>query len=191
MELRVAHLRKSYNGREVLRDVSFTAGPGITCVMAPSGGGKTTMLRILLGLERADGGTISGLEGCRVSALFQEDRLLMERTALENLSFVLGSAYREEECAALLAELGLEAEEKAVRDFSGGMRRRVALARALAVPGELLVLDEPFNGLDRETRLRCMDCIRRRTAGKTVLLVTHDETDAVGLEARILRLKTE
>ena len=190
MELRVAHLRKSYNGREVLRDVSFTAGPGITCVMAPSGGGKTTLLRILLGLERADGGTISGLEGCRVSALFQEDRLLMERTALENLSFVLGSAYRREECAALLAELGLEAEEKPVRDFSGGMRRRVALARALAPPGELLVLDEPFNGLDEQTKAHTAKVILKHWQG-AILAVTHLQEEAELLGAKIHKINQQ
>ena len=120
MELRVEHLRKSYGGVPVLRDVSFTAGEGVTCVMGPSGEGKTTLLRLLLGLERPDGGTISGLEGRPLAAVFQEDRLLMNRTALENLRFVLGPAFRETECRALLAELGLpEADGRPVSEYSG------------------------------------------------------------------------
>ena len=189
MELRVEHLRKSYGGVPVLRDVSFTAGEGVTCVMGPSGEGKTTLLRLLLGLERPDGGTISGLEGRPMAAVFQEDRLLTNRTALENLRFVLGPAFRETECRALLAELGLpEADGRPVSEYSGGMRRRVALARALAVPSDLLVLDEPFTGLDRETRDRCAAAIRRRCAGKVVLLATHDGTDPADFGAPVVRL---
>ena len=76
MEIAVKHLCKSFGGRTVLRDLTFTAGPGITAVMAPSGTGKTTLLRILLGLERPDSGTVEGLAGKRLTAVFQEDRLL-------------------------------------------------------------------------------------------------------------------
>ena len=76
MEIAVKHLCKSFGGRTVLRDLTFTAGPGITAVMAPSGTGKTTLLRILLGLERPDIGTVEGLAGKRLTAVFQEDRLL-------------------------------------------------------------------------------------------------------------------
>ena len=190
MELRAENLCKEYDGVPVLRNVSFTAGPGVTCVMAPSGAGKTTLLRILLGLEQADSGSIAGLEGCRLSAVFQEDRLLPNRSALENLRFVLGPAFRRQEALDLLAELGLaEVGEKPVREFSGGMRRRTALARALLAPFDLLLLDEPFAGLDGENRLRCLKAIGRRTAGKTVLLVTHDRQDAEGLDAGIVWLE--
>jgi len=189
MELRVDNLCKSYGGVPVLRNVSFIAGPGVTCVMAPSGTGKTTLLRILLGLEPPDSGSITGLEGRRISAVFQEDRLLPDRSAPENLRFVLGPAFQRREVLALLAELGLaEAAEKPVREFSGGMRRRTALARALSVPFDLLLLDEPFAGLDQENRLRCIQAIRRRSAGKAVLLVTHDQADAEALDAGIIRL---
>ena len=91
----------------------------------------------------------------------------------------------------MLAELGLTVEaEKPVRNWSGGMRRRLALARALLVPFDVLVLDEPFTGLDEENRRRCRACIRRRAAGKPILLVTHDAADAAGLDAKILTLLT-
>ena len=93
------HLCKSFGGRTVLRDLTFTAGPGITAVMAPSGTGKTTLLRILLGLERPDSGTVHGLEGRRLAAVFQEDRLLEQQDWRGNLRFVLGSAF--DEAAAL------------------------------------------------------------------------------------------
>ena len=189
MELRAEHLQKSYGGVPVLRDVSFTAKEGVTCVMGPSGEGKTTLLRLLLVLERPDGGTITGLEGRPVAAVFQEDRLLMGRTALENLRFVLGPAFREAECRALLAELGLPAEDdRPVSEYSGGMRRRVALARALEAPSDLLVLDEPFTGLDRGTRDRCVEAIRRRCAGKVVVLATHDAADPADFGAPVVRI---
>ena len=183
------HLWKSYGGQAVLRDVSLTAGPDrITCVMAPSGAGKTTLLRILLGLERPDRGTVRLPAGCRWAAVFQEDRLLDHLPARENLRFA-GAWDHPDRAAVLLAELGLpEPGEKPVGEFSGGMRRRLALARALLAPSDALALDEPFTGLDEENRARCRAVILRETAGKPVLLVTHDAEDVRGLEARLYRL---
>ena len=183
----VEHLWKSYGTQTVLRDVSLTAGADrITCVMAPSGTGKTTLLRILLGLEAPDKGTVRLPEGCRWAAVFQEDRLLSHLDAWGNLRFAgCGDGPR---AAGLLAELGLlEEAEKPVREFSGGMRR-LALIRALLAPSDALALDEPFTGLDEENRARCRAALLREAAGKPVLLVTHDADDVSGLEARLLRL---
>ena len=189
MELTVENLTKHYGGQPVLQGVSFTLGEGVTCLMAPSGAGKTTLLRILLGLEKADGGRVTGLAGRRISAVFQEDRLLPGMDAEGNLRFVLGTAWDEGRAAALLGELGLAAVgEKPVRDYSGGMQRRLALARALLIPFDLLLLDEPFAGLDRDNRDRAANCVQRHGAGRTVLAVTHDERDAAALGAEILRL---
>ena len=189
MELTVENLTKRYGGQPVLEGVSFTLGEGITCLMAPSGAGKTTLLRILLGLEKADGGRVTGLAGRRISAVFQENRLLPGMDARGNLRFVLGPAWDEGRAAALLGELGLAAVgEKPVRDYSGGMQRRLALARALLIPFDLLLLDEPFAGLDRDNRDRAANCVRRHGAGRTVLAVTHAERDAAAQGAELLRL---
>ena len=189
MELRVENLTKRYGGKTVLDGVSFTLREGVTCLMAPSGAGKTTLLRLLLGLEKADGGQITGLAGRRVGAVFQEDRLLPGMDAEGNLRFVLGAAWDEGRAAELLGELGLDGVgTKPVRDYSGGMQRRLALARALLIPFDLLLLDEPFAGLDRDNRDRAAACVRRHGAGRTVLAVTHDERDAAALGAEILRL---
>ena len=186
MELRVENLCKSYDGRPVLQNVSFTAGPGVTCIMAPSGAGKTTLLRILMGLEDPDGGTVRPA-GVRWAAVFQEDRLLEHLDARGNLRFVLGKDYWEETAAALLTELNLgDVESKPVREFSGGMKRRLALARALLASSDALALDEPFTGLDEENRARCQALIRRTAAEKPVLLVTHDPDDVQN--AALLRL---
>lgn len=191
MKLLVEGLCKSYEGVSVLRDVTFSAEVGVTCIMAPSGAGKTTLLRILLGLEHSDSGTVTGLAGARISAVFQEDRLLEQLDARGNLRFVLGKQYDEQAASGLLAELGLaDVGEKPVREYSGGMKRRLALARALLVPFDLLILDEPFTGLDVENRRRAAACVQSRSAGKIVLLVTHEKEDAAGLDARIITLQS-
>ena len=121
--------------------------------------------------------------------MFQEDRLLEHLDAMGNLRFVLGAALDEPAAGALLTELGLgDTAGKPVREFSGGMKRRLALARALLAPSDALALDEPFTGLDGENRERAIACIRRAAREKPVLLVTHEEADATGLAARIIRL---
>lgn len=184
MEIRVEGLCKSYSGRPVLTDLTAVFPTGITCVSAPSGTGKTTLLRLLLGLERPDGGTVTGAD-CRWAAVFQEDRLLEHLPAGANLRFALGEV--PPEAAGLLERLGLSLEDRRpVGEWSGGMKRRLALARALLAPSEALALDEPFTGLDEENRARCVALIRAAGEGKPVLLATHDLT---GLEAaRVLRL---
>ena len=187
MELHIKNLCKSFDGRPVLENVSFTAGPGVTCVMAPSGAGKTTLLRILLGLERPDSGSTPS--DVRWSAVFQENRLLEHLDAMGNLRFVLGAALDEHTANALLTELGLgDTADKSVREFSGGMKRRLALARALLAPSDALALDEPLTGLDEENRARCLALIRRAGEEKPVLLVTHDPADAKSLGADVIKL---
>ena len=190
MKIQVRNLTKSYGGRCVLQGVSFTAGTGVTCVMAPSGSGKTTLLRLVLGLEPPDAGEVQVPPGRRLAAVFQEDRLLEGLDAMGNLRFVLGPAWEEPAARALLTELGLgDVGDKPVRQYSGGMKRRLALARALLAPSDVLVLDEPFTGLDGDNRLRALDCVRRAAEDKPVLLVTHDPRDAADLGARRIELE--
>ena len=150
-----------------------------------NGRGKTTLLRLLLGLEQPDGGSIRGAD-CRWAAVFQEDRLLEDLPAAGNLRFALGKV--PEDAGTLLSRLGLDlSDPKNVRTWSGGMKRRLALARALLAPAEALALDEPFAGLDGENRDRCLAAIRERGGGRPVLLATHDLT---GLEdAPVVRLR--
>ena len=106
-----------------------------------------------------------------------------------NLRFALGAAYDGGKAAELLGALGLgDVGGKAVRDYSGGMRRRLALARALLFPCDILLLDEPFTGLDPENRRRAAERVRRSGAGKIVFVVTHEASDAEALEAEILRI---
>ena len=175
MELRVEHLCKRYGENAVLDDISFSASIGVTHLLGPSGIGKTTLLRVLLGLETPDSGTVNG-DKFRWTAVFQENRLLEGLDAEGNLRFVLGANYNAAAAQALLEELGLgDVGKKKVRDYSGGMQRRLALARALLAPSDALALDEPFTGLDSENREAALRAILRAAETKIVLLSTHEE----------------
>ena len=175
MELRVEHLCKCYGENTVLDDISFTARVGVTRLLGPSGIGKTTLLRVLLGLETPDSGTVNG-DKFRWTAVFQENRLLEGLDAEGNLRFVLGANYNAAAAQALLEELRLgDVRKKKVRDYSGGMQRRLALARALLAPSDAIALDEPFTGLDAENREAAMRAILRAAETKIVLLSTHEE----------------
>lgn len=186
--IRIEHLCKAYDGKPVLRDFSLTMESGEhLCLMGPSGCGKTTLLRLLMALERPDGGRITGLDGLRMSAVFQEDRLLEQLTAAENVRFVCGGLPVETE--TLLLRLGLEKESlsRSVREFSGGMKRRVAIARALLADFDVLFLDEPYKGLDAETKKAVQGAVGEYTRNKTVVLVTHDPAESEGY--RLVEMK--
>lgn len=180
----ITNLCKAYGPKQVLRDFSCTIPAGkATGLMAPSGVGKTTLLRILMGFEQADSGTIQGLAGLRFSAVFQEDRLCENLTPVSNLRLV-SPALSAAQAAAALQGVGLaDCLAQPVRELSGGMRRRVAIMRALLAEYDLLFLDEPFKGLDEETKARVIADTRRRCAGRTVLLVTHDADELAAMGA--------
>ncbi len=161
---------KSYGETQVIRNLSVTYAPGESVFLTgPSGSGKTTLLRLLSGLERADGGSI---EGCvRVSLLFQEDRLFEQCSAAKNVELVTGNAQTARK--ALEQVLPADALDRPMRELSGGMKRRVALVRAMEADSEAVLLDEPFAGLDEETITRVSTYIRKRQAGRTLLIATH------------------
>ncbi|MBQ9195960.1 MAG: ABC transporter ATP-binding protein [Clostridia bacterium] len=179
---------KSYDGKQVLRHVSLTLSPGITCLMGASGRGKTTLLRILLGLETPDAGQIEGVPD-RIAVQFQEDRLMETLTVGCNLKAALGRDYdagKAERCLAALVMPGCLS--LSVSSLSGGMKRRVSLARAMLYPAPLLVLDEPFQGLDEATRQAAIAAVRQSAKGRTALVVTHDARDCENLGGRLVEL---
>ncbi|GEN81098.1 sulfate transporter [Actinotalea fermentans] len=161
----------------------------VTALMGPNGSGKTTIGRLVLGLEHPDAGAVTGLAGRRVAATFQEDRLCEQLTAERNVRLVLDRARAADAVAALRAAgLDDDALAKPVRDLSGGQRRRVAIVRALVAPADVVVLDEPFKGLDTAARERLLALVRERCAGRTLLLVTHDAAEAAALNATVVTL---
>ena len=181
---------KAFDGRRVLENVSlrFPAG-SVTCILGPSGCGKTTLLRIAAGLEQPDAGTVDGRPD-QISFVFQEDRLCEEFSAVTNVRLAAGKNLTKEEIARHLTEIGLGNDlDKPVRDFSGGMKRRVAIVRAVCCPADLLFLDEPFKGLDEKLRLAVIGYIREHSRGKTVICVTHEPEDAERLGGQIVELE--
>ena len=173
--LTIDQLEKRFGSTVLFRDLTFTVdGPAV--LWAPSGWGKTTLLRILMGLETPTAGRGQGAG--RVSAVFQEDRLCLQLTAVQNVLLVL-PAIRQD-----FARLGLDEAALALpaRKLSGGQKRRTALLRALWAPGNTLLLDEPFTGMDPAAVQASIALLRERVEGRPVLLATHDRAaiDALG-----------
>ena len=185
MTIEAEHIYKSYDGRPVLEDFSLDISSDSSYVITgESGAGKTTFLRILLGLEKLDQGRIRLLgdyKYSRVNAgvVFQEDRLCEEFSAAENVAMVskkLSERIARQELEKLLPADQLD---KPVRELSGGMRRRVCIVRACIVPSDVLVMDEPFAGLDAENRSKCIEYIRD-VQGTTPLVLTAHSLDGLG-----------
>ena len=174
-------LSKAFDGRPVLQNVSIHLQKGVHyALMGPSGCGKTTLVNLLLGLMKPDSGAVKRAPGLLMSAVFQENRLLGQMTAAANVALVSKASVAAIE--ELLLRLGIAPESlpQPVSTYSGGMKRRVALARALLADFDVLFLDEPYKGLDEETRTRVMAIVAEHTQGKTVLLITHDKEETAG-----------
>lgn len=189
----VRGLVKSYvlpdRSLRVLDGVHFTQGPGITVVLGASGCGKTTLLRIIAGLEAADEGLVRVSGAGSVGVVFQEPRLMPWLTTAQNIRFGLGRGC---EIARLVEVTGLSGFEQALpHQLSGGMQHRVALARALAEGPSLVLMDEPFAALDHLTREAMQDHLLevQRAQRMAVLFVTHSIEEALYLGDRIIVLR--
>ncbi|MFC6790292.1 ABC transporter ATP-binding protein [Methylobacterium komagatae] len=191
--LRVAVAGKTYRPKgaapvEAVRDLAFTIREGeIVCLIGPSGAGKTTTLRILLGLDTDFTGEVAGAE--QAGIVFQEPRLLPWRSVEHNVRLGLAKPDRGRDLDALFERLGLTPWRASFpRALSLGMQRRVALARALAGGPKVLVLDEPFVSLDdnaaAELRALVVDTVD--AAGMSVLMVTHNVAEAIAIADRLL-----
>ncbi|KXB53095.1 ABC transporter, ATP-binding protein, partial [Umbribacter vaginalis] len=183
-------LAKSFDDQLVFSHLNMHIEEGERiCLMAPSGSGKTTLLRILLGLESYDSGTLINPHTSSMAVVFQEDRLCDALSAVDNVALVCKPGVSRRSLRAMLCEvLPNEVLDKQVAYLSGGQRRRVALVRAFACDAHLLVLDEPFSGLDSETRSEVAQFMLRHQNNATLLVSTHGEHDHVSLHARVIRL---
>jgi len=177
-------LSHAYGDKPVLDGFSLEiTDRGVTVLRGPSGCGKTTLLRLLAGLEPLQGGRLGDVPPAQTSILFQEDRLLPWRTAEQHLTDVLPRS-RRSEVPALLALAELEGEEDALpAQLSGGMNRRLALARCLALDARLYLLDEPFAGVDLPRAKRILE--RLKALPVPVLLVSHEEAAAAQADRTI------
>ncbi|MFC4121535.1 ABC transporter ATP-binding protein [Nonomuraea zeae] len=190
LAVRITGLHKAFGAKSVLSGIDLEIRRGeFFALLGPSGTGKTTLLRILAGLEVPDAGTV--LAARRRTTVYQEPRLIPARRVLANVTLGLPPAARDSGRRAL-AEVGLEGYDRAwPATLSGGEAQRVALARALVRDPEVLLLDEPFAALDALTRLQMQElvaelCARHRPA---VVLVTHDVDEAVRLADRVVVLR--
>lgn len=185
-EIQIRHVYKSYKTKQILCGLTFSMEKGGRYLMiAPSGAGKTTLLRVAAGLEEADRGTVTGMPP-HIGMVFQEDRLCEECDVICNILLGMHSQGSQRMCREqLLGYVRMQASEilpeecltEPVRNLSGGMRRRVALLRAVLSGLPVLILDEPFAGLDEENRVRSAEYLLRHQAGRILLVTTHREDD--------------
>ena len=173
--LTIEHLTKQFGEKTLFRDLCLTVdGPAV--LWAPSGWGKTTLLRILMGLDTPTAGRVRGVG--RAAAVFQEDRLCPQLTALQNVTLVLPGSEKQykEQIEANFQQIGIDAAALTLpaARLSGGQKRRTALLRALWAPSDTLLLDEPFTGMDPDTLAAAAALLRTRCGTEPVLLATHD-----------------
>ena len=197
MTLELQHISKSYDGLPVLKNLNLSFQQGqCYCLMSPSGSGKTTLLSILMGLEQADHGLIladgtpQDMSSLPASAVFQEDRLCESFSPIENVAMCAGRSLKAPrikwELARLLPE---ECLNRPVSTLSGGMKRRVAVARALLIPSHILLMDEPFTGMDDELKRNVISYIREKQDGRLLILSTHQEEDVELIGGELVRLE--
>lgn len=183
--IEIKNLSKSFGRKKVLDGFSLKINDGEhIAIVSPSGSGKTTLFRIIAGLDKRFSGTCN-VEG-KISYMFQEDRLFPNSTVLENILAVTSDKALAEE---LLAKVELSDAQSLFPDtLSGGMKRRVALVRALAANFDILLIDEPFTGLDEELKRRVAEKVKELTLNKTLVVITHDRAEAKLLDCKIISL---
>ena len=185
--IKIENLSFSYGKKSVIEDLSLELPDrGVFALMGPSGCGKTTLLYLISGLLKAKNGKIQR-ESDKIAYSFQEPRLLEQKSALENVKFVLNDKDKDKIALSFLTDLSLEAEANTLpRQLSGGMKQRVSLARALAFDGDVSLFDEPFNGLDEAIKERAAALLRKKGEDSLVILITHSADDAKLCGAQIL-----
>ena len=187
--LKLQHLTKWFGTAPLFTDLCMEVDAPVV-LWAPSGWGKTTLLRILMGLEVPTSGTVSGVG--RVGAVFQEDRLCPQLNAVQNVELVLPEEKEQykKQIETDFLRFGLDRAALALpaRKLSGGQKRRAALLRALWAESDTLLLDEPFTGMDPATMKKAAALLKERCGEKVVLLATHDREAIEELGWQVIEL---
>lgn len=170
----IDNISKSFDDKCVIDGFSETLKDNtVYFVTGKSGVGKTTLARLIMGLESPDKGQIKIKDGSKISAVFQDDALCENMSVYLNLKVVSGAS--DDDISSYLEKIGLSGyENKRIRELSGGMKRRVAILRAILSEYDFIIMDEPFKGLDAETKQIVMDMVIESIEGKCALIITHD-----------------
>lgn len=197
--IKLENICKSYDEKTVLDNIMAEfPDDSITCIMGESGAGKTTLVRIIAGLENADRGTVSGAGV--VSFDFQEDRLINDISAADNIMLVLDKndfgGHDKKTMRKIINENLAEVlkdypSDKNTGTYSGGMKRRVCLVRAMMKKSDTVILDEPFSGMDEETKILAAEYIKKHRDGRICIVVTHEKSDSGLLDGGIYLLTTD
>ncbi len=183
------NIYKSFETLKIFEDFSINFKKNkINCILGPSGCGKTTLLNIIAGLVSPDSGEISGINRNKISCVFQEPRLLPWKTARKNIEFTLRDKIPDNEVDNLVEKYIKLVKLDGYGDFfpgqlSGGMNQRVSLARAFSFPSEIILMDEPFKGLDYKLKQNLQNAFLElwQRDNRTVIYVTHDVDEAIEL----------
>lgn len=179
---------KAYGSQQVLKDFTLEIKKeSRIALMGRSGAGKTTILGLITGLVKPDSGKVEAPKDLRIGMVFQEDRLIESLSAEANCRLAASKAA---DPLPLLEKMGLDLalSKKPVRDLSGGERRRAAIARALLCPSDVIILDEPFKGIDAATLPSVIDQVNAAANGKAIILVTHTAEEAKALRCEIIEI---
>ncbi len=186
----IRDISKSYGRQKVLDNVSMSFEKGKTkCIMGESGVGKTTLLKIMTGIVRPDKGDVMIGRNMRIAVVFQEDRLIEDTDIYTNIYFVIGKDFDISKADEHINAAGLKGlGRKCIKELSGGMKRRVAIIRAVMMNPDILILDEPFKGLDKDSKDMVIGYIKKYCGDSIVIMVSHDLEEAGMMEAEVFKL---
>ncbi len=194
MPASLKNIYKSYGEKEVIQNLSLDLPEsGSVCFFGKSGIGKSTIFNIIAGLEKPDSGQILGLNDKKIAYVFQDDRLIKWLSTFENVSAVLKTKDKLEKTKCVkywLEKFGLlEYTDAKPNKLSGGMKRKLAIARALAFDGDIILFDEPFKGLDDNTKKSVVDVIKQHSNDKLLIFITHDMGEIFSLSGTVYHFK--
>lgn len=195
MKIELKGINKSFGDKTIYKDFNICFTNNINCILGKSGGGKSTLLNIISGLEKADSGNISGINLNDISYVFQEHRLIPWLTVKENIELFIYNYYSKEEAEKKfefylnLLELS-NCKENYIESLSGGMKQRINILRALLKPSKVILMDEPFKSLDYKVKYNIMKKLKSilKEENRSLIFVTHDVDEAIYMEGEIFIL---